>query len=170
MTKDDRVLLTLRSGKVGSDQNTWSCSIEENLKPEDLRGERKAAVTRWISRAIFEELGVSSHHYTEQNLRVLSVFLEANRMNISIVGLVTLDLNHEELSKIIASLPRSDYEFTDYEFMTIQRTATELVRPTRNYHPTSRYRILMTLLHRYGEPNFARKFIGLVSSNQRNAM
>lgn len=165
LTKDDKVLLTLRSKKVGSDQGTWSCSVEENLRPGDLRGERKATFMRWMSRAIFEELGVNSHCYTENNLRILSVFLEANRMNISMVGLVSLDLNQEELSKIIASLPRNDYEFTDYEFMGLQEMARQLVHPTRNYHPTSRYRMLMTLLHRYGEPDFARRFIELVSSN-----
>ncbi len=165
MTKDDKVLLTLRSEKVGTDRGTWSCSIEENLKPDDLRGERKATFTRWMRRAIFEELGVSNHYYTEHNLRILSVFLEANRMNISMVGLVTLDLSYEELSKIIASLPRNDYEFTDYGSMNLQEMARELVNPSRNYHPTSRYRMLMTLLHIYEEPDFARKFIELVGVN-----
>lgn len=160
MTDDEWVLITRRSKNVGIYSNTWSCSIEENWKPEDLKGDRKTSVVRWMNRAILEELGVSSDHCKE--LRVLSVFLEGtNRLNISMVGHVILDLNRKALSERIASIPRSDYEFTEHDYFTLKQMANELRKPERDYHPSSRYRMLMTLLHRYGEPNFAREYIGL---------
>ena len=164
VTADDKILFTLRSEKVRVNANTWSCSIEEMLRPEDLKGKHALAINRWAKRALFEELGLCSNGYTDDNIRILSVFLEADRPNISLVGLVTLGLNQRELSEIIATLPRNDYEFTDVTFLSFQEMAEQLLRPTRSYHPTSRYRMLMTLLHRLGEPNFALEFVKLFNS------
>jgi len=161
VTKDDLTLLTLRSRDVATHPNTWSCSIEENLRSEELEGDPKTTVARWMNRAIFEELGVKSDHC--KKLRVLSVFLEGvRRLNVSLTGYALLDLTHEELSKIIKSLPRHDYEFTEHDYLSFEQIAKELKNPTRPYHPTSRYRMLMALLHRYGEANFVRQYMGLL--------
>lgn len=158
LTKDEQLLLTRRSKNVGTHANTWSCSIEENLKPEDLQGDRQAIVERWMTRAIFEELGVKSEHC--RDLKVLSLFLEGEgSLNISLAGLVVLNLDRNELSQIINLLPRRDYEFADHAYMTLEEAAMELRYPGRAYHPTSGYRILMALMHRFGEANFARKLV-----------
>jgi hypothetical protein len=164
MTNDDKILLSLRSKDVGTYPNTWSCSIEENLKPhEDLKGDRRTIVARWISRALSEELGVKSDYCKE--ITVLSVFLEGtNRLNISMVGYVTLDLSQEELSKRIAMYLHPDAgEHKRHDYLTVKQMATELKSPTRLYHPTSRYRMLMALLHIYGAANFAKQYQGLMN-------
>ena len=161
LTNDDKALLTKRSTRVASDQGTWSCSIEENLKPTDLHGERSGAVLRWMKRAILEELALNDTYYDESNLKILSIFLESEKPNISVAGLVTLNIDAQELRTLLRTLPRNDYEFTTDDYLSIKELARELTNPSRYYHPTSGYRILMALLHRYGEANFSRKFIEL---------
>lgn len=158
VTKDDKVLITKRSPKVIYFPGTWSCSLEEQLSPQDLRGYPNRPVLKWFERSLQEELGLGNETYNKDNLRVLSVFLESDILAISVCAHAVLDIGSTELNQIIECLPRTDYEFTEWKFLTHKELLDELFHPTRSYHPTSGYRILLALIRRYGEPRVAEKF------------
>jgi isopentenyldiphosphate isomerase len=157
VTKDDKVLITKRSPKVIYFPGTWSCSIEEQLSPQDLQRDPNRTVLKWFERSLWEELGLDSETYNKDNLRVLSVFLESDILSISVCAHAVLDIESAELNQILKCLPRTDYEFTEWEFLTHEELLNELFNATRPYHPTSRYRILLALIRRYGEPKVAER-------------
>jgi isopentenyldiphosphate isomerase len=159
VTSDDRILITKRSSKVDYYPETWSCSIEEQFSQVDLTGRQDQAIRHWIERALEEELGLTAAKYALENIRILAVFLEASILNIGLAAIVTLSIGRRELSGILEVLPRKDYEFTEFGYLSYQEMSKELVRPRKRYHPTSRYRMLLALIHRYGESDFARRFV-----------
>ncbi len=161
VTSDDRVLLTRRSEKVEWYPGSWSCSIEEQMSEEDLVHPPMRRLVEWTRRALREELGLYADYepepYTDEGLKLLSVFVEGDNMNVSLCAYVHLDITAAALDPIIKAHPRPDYEFTEWAFLGLRELAEEVLRPTRHqYHPTSRYRMLMCLLHRYGEAGLAR--------------
>lgn len=160
VTRDDKVFIAKRSPKVADTYSPgrWSCSIEEQMSPQDLQEGSNRGVLKWFERSLDEELGLGSETYNEDNLRILSVFLESNILNISVCAHAVLDISSAELNQIIEGLPRIDYEFTEWKFLTHKELLGELFHPTRSYHPTSGYRMLMALIKRYGEPKVAAEF------------
>lgn len=150
VTQDDRVLLTERSEKVMYHPGTWSCSVEEQLAPQDLQAGPHGTVLQWCERLLWEELGLDTDAYRRENLRILSVFLESDVLNVSLCARVALDIPAGELDRRLRALPRADYEFTDWTFLRHEELLGELSNPTRSYHPASGYRMLMELIHRYG--------------------
>lgn len=154
VTRDDKVLLTKRAPKVAYFPGMWSCSVEEQLSLQDVQEEEP--VQKWFERLLREELGLGTETYNKDNLRVLSVFLESDILNVSLCAHAVIDLISKELEVILESLPRTDYEFSEWKFLSYKDLLEELFRPTRLYHPTSRYRMLMALIKRFGEPTLAK--------------
>jgi hypothetical protein len=152
VTIDDKVLITKRAPKVAYFPGTWSCSVEEQMSLEDIAEGPDNVVQRWFERLLREELGLDSETYNKDNLRVLSVFLESEILSVSICAHVIVDLTSKELSRILESLPRTDYEFSEWDFLSHEQLLDELFHPSRLYHPTSGYRMLMALIKRFGEP------------------
>ncbi len=167
VTQDRYVLTTKRSPKTEWYKHHWSCSFEEAFSTRDLQEGRRGvdALRHWVVRALREELGLSSVSYSIENVRILSVFLESDSsevtsvLNISLCTLVTLDIDRNDLSNILRVLPRPDYEFTEFAFLDYHEMVRELVRPTKTYHPTSRYRMLLSLVNKYGEAEFAKRLM-----------
>lgn len=155
VTRDSRVLLTERSPKVDCQPGTWSCSVEEQLAPQDFPPGVDHAALHWCRRLLWEELGLGHGAYREENLRILSVFLQQDVLNISHVE---LEITASELHHMLQRLPRMDYELSDWKFLPYEELMDELLRPTRVYHPTSGYRMLMALIHRHGEPRIIEQF------------
>lgn len=160
VTRDDKVLITKRSQKVADTYSPgrWSCSIEEQLSLQDLQEGQNRGALKWFERSLDEELGLGIETYNKDNLRILSVFLESDILNISICAHAVLDISSTELDQILKCLPRTDYEFTEWKFLTHKELLEELFHPTMPYHPTSGYRMLMALIKRYGEPKVATEF------------
>jgi len=154
VTRDDQVLLTKRSPKLFYHPNAWSCSLEEQLRREDLADGREKALTNWAKRALGEELALDQEAYSAGNLRVLSVFLEADAPNISLCVYAPINLDSKRLGSILSAKPRSDWEFTEWRFLEVEEEAIirEMNRRGGNPHPTTGYRMLMLLLKRFGEP------------------
>jgi pyrimidine deaminase RibD-like protein len=153
-TSDDRVLLTKRSPKVAFFPNSWSCSLEETLSASDVAQGPEATVRTWFARALEEELGVSGAAYHVDNLRVLSVFLESDFLNLNLCGYATLDAPWVELDRIIKAHPRPDTEFVAWRDVALDQGALleELVHPQELQHPTTGYRLLMSILKNFGAP------------------
>jgi pyrimidine deaminase RibD-like protein len=154
ITNDNKILLTKRSPKVFYYPHTWSVSIEENLSREDLRNHPKRIITRWCKRLLSEELGMRETAYYKDRIRVISTFIEADTLNISLCSSVELTLDSQELDTLLSSGSRADYEFTEWFYLDYQQKVllSELQHPTRNYQPTSGYRLLMALLKQFGIP------------------
>ena len=152
VTRDDKVLITKRAPKVAYFPGTWSCSVEEQLSLQDVEGGPDNVLQRWFERLLKEELGLGSETYTKENLRVLSVFLESEILAVSICAHAVVDLSSKELSQILEGLPRTDYEFSEWDFLSHEELLDELFHSSRPYHPTSGYRMLMALIKRFGEP------------------
>lgn len=160
ITDDRKVLITKRAPDVEYYPNTWSSSLEENMALKDLEGGVEGAVLRWGKRALLEELGLTEDVYSTNNLRILSVFLESDILNISLCGHVILNISSAQLRKIIRGLPRMDYEFTAWDFLEYRddELVADILHPSLPYHPTTRYRLLMALIKKNGIPSGAERF------------
>ena len=156
VTSDRKILLTHRSPKVMFDPRTWSASIEEQLSREDFHRDGSINTAfAWASRALEEELGVTRDHYHPDNLRCLSIFLEANSLNISLCGYTELRLDSVNLGRLIKGIPRRDYEFTDYTFIDLDKKSLlqELFLSKYPFHPTTGYRLLYAFIKNFGIPS-----------------
>ena len=158
VTSNDKVLLTKRSRKVAYYPKAWACSVEEQLAYQDLQDGTDEAILKLGQRLLKEELGLEKTTYNNNNMRILSVFLESDCLNISLCAHIKLDIDSTELDKILKYEPRADYEFTEWALIEYKELQDELFHPTREYHPSSGYRMLMALIKRYGEPKIAEKF------------
>jgi hypothetical protein len=154
VTRDDRVLLTKRSPKLFYYPNAWSCSLEEQMRREDLAEGPEKVLTTWAKRALWEELALDEEAYDAGNLRVLSVFLQSAVLNISLCVYAPINLDSKRLGSILSAKPRSDWEFTEWRFLEVAEGAIirEMNRRRGDFHPTTGYRMLMLLLKRFGEP------------------
>lgn len=153
VTSDKKLLLTMRSKKVGTLQGKWSCSVEEDLRREDFKENPQNVMAVWSKRTLKEELSLNQDDYNEDNIRVLSVFLETDYLNISFCVYGEININSEALNSHL-QVKRGDVEFTNWEFLKLERGVLlkEIFRPSRNYHPSTQYRIIMTFLKYFGEP------------------
>jgi pyrimidine deaminase RibD-like protein len=154
VTSDRKVLLTRRSPKVDYYPGTWSASVEEQLAPTDFEADSKNPVLAWGGRLLLEELGLGPDAYHHDNLRILSVFLESDILNTSLCAYAELKIDSATLEKVIRSQSRTDFEFTEWGFLDLQREAllSELFQPTRQYHATSGIRLMQTFLKNFGMP------------------
>lgn len=156
ITSDGKVLLTQRSSKVSYYPRAWSVSVEEQLSElDDPASAEGGVVLRWAKRALREELSVLEEHYDVRNLRALAVFLEGEILNCSLATLLPLGISSHELDVILRSRPREDHEFESWQFLTFQELAKEFLHPMRTLHPTSGYRMLLSLYHHFGAPKLA---------------
>ncbi len=154
-TKDGRVLVTKRAPKVEYSPGTWSVSVEEQLSADDFRSGARGVVKRWTQRLLLEELAIQPVDYDSEALRLLSVFLEVDTMNCSVAAILPTSLSVTELNAILEAMPRTDYEFTEWRFLSYGELAEELKTITLLHHPSSGYRILLALANRYGAARVA---------------
>lgn len=153
-TADHKLLLTKRSNKVEFYPGTWSCSVEETLSKKDFLAGGSSPMVNWVKRLLHEELSLSEIHYRTDRIRVLSVFLETDSLNVSLCALTPLEIESDLLSTRLQSHPRTDYEFTDWVYLDFDRQGIlrEIASPTRNYHPSTPYRFLWAFVKRFGLP------------------
>lgn len=158
ITGDNKILATLSSTKKDYFGGCWSFSIEEQLRAEDLENvDVYRRTVTWMKRALLEELGVTESDYLLDNVRVLSVFIEGHNLNCGLCCVVRLSIESANLSAIISAKPRADTEFTDHKFYTVDDAIELLRHPDIPLHPTSEYRLFLTLCHLLTPPILARK-------------
>lgn len=150
ITSDKKILLTKRSDKVSYYPSTWSASIEEQFHDDDFKVENTSPLENCVDRLFMEEIGVLNSKYNIKNLRILSVFLESDTLNVSLAGLIKLNIDSTELELAINNTPRMDYEFKEFCFLTFDEVFQEIKYPTKKMHPSGGYRLLLSLYHKYG--------------------
>jgi len=160
VTSDGYLLLTQSSPKVDYRPNLWQCSIGEQLDLSDLKGPEEKFVLNWVERALWEELGVSTDGFKSENVRVMAVILEGDIVNFALVTLAFLNYTRLELDAIIDKLPRTDYEFQEWDFISWNDIPNQLLKPTRKYHPTTGIRMFYTGLFKFGAPGLNRRLLG----------
>lgn len=159
VTEDHQILITERAPKGAEEKNKWSASAEEQLALQDFKDGPTKVVLRWAKRLLSEELAISDAAYSPESIRILSVFLEAHNLNLALCGYVALKVKAEDLEKHLRTSPRfqsgaTDQEYTDLAFLEFGKAALlkEIFSPTREWHYSSRYRLLYALLKNFGEP------------------
>lgn len=156
MTSDAKVLLTQRSMKVFWFPGRWSVSLEENMTLEDIQtgGNSVHALRALLTRALREELGLTEgQDFDVDDGRILSVFLETAGQVLAthLCMTVRLNLSRDELDARIQLSDRPDHEFRRWTFASLDQCVPYLAAEQSDwFHPTSRYRLLMLLLHRWG--------------------
>lgn len=155
MTADNKLLITRRSPKVSYYPGAWSCSVEENLAASDLRVRRDIRMLTWGLRQLHEELGLDEQAIKPAKMRLLSVFVESDCLNVSICAEATLNITAAQLDVILQGHRRTDWEFTQWAYLEMDRGVVmkELTHPSRNYHPTSGYRVVQAFLKHFGIPS-----------------
>ncbi len=154
ITSDSKLLRTRRSPKVEYHPNSWSVSVEEQLAPDDFRPNGKTSCLTWGKRLLREELGLERGSYQVDQFTGQSIFLEADVLNVSLCAVCRLAVSASELEVILRGKPRKDHEFTEWDFLDLSAAALlgELKSPTKQYHPSSGYRLLHVLLRQFGAP------------------
>ena len=91
--------------------------------------------------------------YDVDSIRVLSVFLEGDALNISLCAYAKIRPTFDELDAVL-KVKRGDLEFVDWKPLEYTRVALlrEIFQPSEQYHPSSRYRMFMAFLKMYGYP------------------
>lgn len=172
-TSDGKLLLTRRSAKVEYFPGRWSLSIEEQLAARDLEPDDGAVMRRWVTRALTEELGLRDRTLQDSyhdDAVILGVMLEASILNCGLIGLVSLDCDSSALAQILKTHPRTDYEFDEFAFISWHDLAQELVNPTREYHPTSRIRMLTAGIAHFGPLAFIERLVDARAKSGRKAV
>lgn len=152
VTDDDKILLTRRSSKVGIHPKAWSASVEEQLSRHDLGSGTNQVMPNLARRLLNEELSLDADAYHADNMRLLSVFLEADILNVSLCALGRIRLTSQRLDTLLRASPRTDYEFTEWQFLALEKVSllAELLQPSRYYLPTTGYRLLQTFVNAFG--------------------
>lgn len=161
VTRDNKILITRRAPDLAYYPNTWSASIEENMAPDkDFSPGKPKTLYSLCRRALLEELGLGEDTFKPTNCRILSVFLETGILNISLCGIVTLSITAEDMERLLRGMPYIDKEFTAWSFLeyTEDELINEIINGSMQFHPTSRFRLLMALMHRKGLPTAAAPF------------
>jgi isopentenyldiphosphate isomerase len=161
VTSDNKILITRRAGKVRYSPHTWSVSMEEQLDKDDFKDGNNKVMHRWLKRLLLEETGVEEENVNISNFKLLSVFLESEIMNCSLCGIVKLDLHSEILDKILKVKPKSDQEFSAWDFLSCNQLKSEFLIPTKELHPTSNYRMYFTLLQKYGSHKIFKELLNI---------
>lgn len=102
---------------------------------------------------MIEELGLLDRDFETTRFRVLSVFLEADCLNVSLCAVAEIGLTSDELKLRYQVLHLIDREFTEIRFvpLRVKEILSELRRPKGPQHPTTGIRLLYVLLHYFGD-------------------
>lgn len=156
ITSDDKILLTQRVPRVIHSPKKWSCSIEEQFARKDLESNSGSSILNLYRRILWEEIGLQEEKedYHSDNLRVLSVFLESEIVNIALCGYAKLNLDSNTLKDRLKE-PPVDLEFERWDFIKLSKEVLlqELLNPSRDHHPTTGYRLLLTFINQFGLPS-----------------
>jgi hypothetical protein len=157
VTADQKLLRTRRSQKLAYYPGAWSCSAEENLAVSDLKVNEKSRMLALGFRLLDEELHLESHATAPDKMRLLSVFLESDILNVSLCTEITLMLSASQLDTALRGHRRKDNEFTAWDYLELDKGVLlrEIMRPSVGYHPTSKYRLVQVFLRHFGTPSRA---------------
>ncbi len=158
VTSDDYLVLCQRSPHTGYHPLHWSISFEEQINQKDLAS-GNATLSAAAVRGFQEEFS-SGHTIVPDNVRTLGVFLEYSILNTSFCVYIEAPLSFDELKLNWDSKAKDKWEnatvvgeaFTlDNVTRLIQSNYYGETREKRGkFHPTSKYRLLLAAIYRFG--------------------
>ncbi len=162
VTSDGFLLLVHRSARLAYNANVWSLSIEEQLASEDINSSTSRQMfSKWAHRLLHEELGLTEDDVKDTEIRALSVFLEGDVLNCAIAAVAFLPLDSRSLDTVIRAGHSPDKEFDDWRYVREDELLGELLHPTRAYHTTAPYRMLVFLASRSSFQTLVRRIVSV---------
>ena len=158
ITADDRLVLCQRSPHAGYHPLCWSISYEEQINQQDTAF-GNAALSMAAVRGFQEEFSCD-RIVAPDNACTLGVFLEYGILNIGFCVHIESPIPFDELYTNWNSQAKDTWENVDVMGVpfTLRNVARLLQSPhleeidgrIGNFHPTSKYRLLLAALHRFG--------------------
>jgi len=161
-TSDNAVVLAQRSSKVRYHPLCWSASFEEQIEPQDVVNPTSSSIHRASVRGVSEEF-VAGHRLSPSICKVLALIVEFGIINPAAVVYIRIPFSQQELLRARQDVTSSLDEFEQGRIafvpLDIEQLAhfaiaqyCRLSNSSRGlWHPTSRYRILIAMLHNFGE-------------------
>ncbi|MEU9139993.1 hypothetical protein AB0D33_29235 [Streptomyces sp. NPDC048404] len=185
-TADNMILVNRRSHLVKYYPLTWSCSFEEGMEPGDVAEAGSNAFQRAADRGITEEFGLKAGR---DGLTVLGLLGDTAAMSVAAVVHCRVPVPAERLcAGPTAARAPDTWEHTRYTLLPAspealagvllgvprplgatgpERSDTGRSHESPSWHPTSRYRLLLTMLFRFGRARTAAALAQAASLQQR---
>ncbi len=168
VSNNGKVILSKISKIKSNDYpSTWAATLGEQIEREDFLNNSNGElysnfVTRWVKRALNEELGIDENSLTEKgiseldeyvdmsSLRVLSVDFEGDIYNVALTCILKLNIDANQIKslkgiKIDNNESTSDFmECTESE---VRKILLEYPNNKNDYHPSTYLRLLMFHLY-----------------------
>jgi isopentenyldiphosphate isomerase len=156
-SSEGALLLTqAHSSKTNDYPRVWACSIGEQLATEDLASLDQDCAQKWVIRALHEELSIEEGEYDPEQIRFLALTFEGDIANLAFICAVHLRLTKEDVTARLRTSNRPDNEFSAIEFISLDSVPSELVSPSRVYHPSTGIRMVYAYLHERGQNDLRR--------------
>ncbi|MFE1285840.1 hypothetical protein [Streptomyces sp. NPDC058751] len=178
-TEDGMILLNRRSHLVKYHPLTWSCSFEEGMEPADVAGADSHTFERAAARGIAEEFGLD---VGTDGLTVLGLLGDTGAMSVAAVVHCRIPVPGKRLCTQATAVQAADaWEHVGCALLPLspEALAGALLGSARpegdvspkpsgtgqghgpvSWHPTSRYRLLLTMLFRFGRARTAAALAG----------
>lgn len=166
ITADGYLLLCQRSPHVAYSPLHWSLSFEEQINQKDLAF-GNVALSAAVIRGFQEEL-VPDHTIALESARILGIFLEYDTLNISFCAYVETSLSLDEIKFNWNRKAKDKWEAVTVvgEPFTLDNTARllrsshygETIGGKNTFHPTSKYRLLLAAVCRFGSDSVTNAF------------
>jgi hypothetical protein len=157
-TSDGQIILCRRSARAEYHPSHWSVSFEEQINEKDqLFG--NAALAAAAIRGLQEEF-VPDHTLKPENVNMLGVFVEYGILNLGFLMYIETSFCFDEIRRNWAAGPKDKWEATAVvgEPLTLGNVV-RLLKSTdygktsdgvSRFHPTSKYRLLLVAIRRFG--------------------
>ncbi len=165
----NNIIATLSHPDKGYNRDSWSFTFEEQLKIEDIdKNNPKNTLLNLAKRGLQEELGIVNYGkeviWNPKNLSFHSIFMEGNFLNVSIFAYLKLEVDSRRVQNIFKKHSEGDNEIQEIDFYPVEKII-ELLDDKhekykgKNFHSSSKYRIMMYALKNKGYPEFVSELV-----------
>lgn len=148
-TDEGQILLTRAPATKRDDHpSSWAASLGEQIDERDIAHLDSGCLTRWVARALHEELFVADSEFDDDDVRALALIYEGEIANFALVTIVRIALTSTELERRIKTATRPDNEFSDTRYVEIDEIPGIVGGDMTAYHPTSGIRLLYAYIHK----------------------
>lgn len=159
------MLTTISKLKDNDYATTKAATIGEQLEISDIintHDYNDDFVKVWIQRAFAEEFNLDGldyqHYVNEDSFRILSVNLEADIINFSLVCVATLNCTFDEFHAHLSVKSLDPVEIGSIEPLSIAQIPAILAsyqdkKQNIQYHPSTYLRLLLYMIHKVGYKN-----------------
>ena len=172
VTADEKALLTrIANTKRNDYPSKWAATIGEQLEKEDFVDGPNIDgqfIRNWVRRAFMEEFGIEKREYDtivdDGSIRVLSINMEADIYNFSLMTVVQLRYSFQEFDDYLRKTIVKDKEFINMEALKVKDIPSVMAKYKTieaidaEYHPSTFLRLFMCYIHYYGIDHFTDEY------------